>query len=604
MLKFFASSRNEFDQLTNKMLNSDFDIFLDSSKLNKDSETVYRILVRWRSFLSEYVGVIKTTESIGESLENDIKNITTTIEGINNAINEVTMGNSNVTEQIMSISELIFRNNDFVSDIQTAVEDIKSKSNESLVLLNKGNEQIRFQENMTKETINSFEHIKSEVEQLNESASSIMSVMDIINGIAVKTNLLALNANIEAARAGEAGKGFSVVADEIRKLSSGSKESTESIFKLINEIKTRVENISSAVKENENIIETQKNSIKDTSSAFDKINNSIVGIAKSVDNTSEKAKNISENSIEISSSIQSISAVTQETLAMSEEVNASINQEYERIASINDRTYLLLNRIDGMLGELNKFKFRRFATTQSPEHKFQLHVFRKLIENKLGITIESIEIPNTHIFKSIDDGTVDATLAPWIPSMSGYRDKFKNSVREICKNTHGCIMGLTVPNYCSINSIEDIANYIKEIDGKIYSVRRTTYIGSMIQELLNQYGLSGIEVIYMDEEDLFELASKKYKNKDWIVFTGWKPHYIFGACDLKVLKDKKQIFGVEETMTTYVNQNLEKESPELYEILKSFKMDNNGLNRSLFKIKSGVPYMKVVDDFIQEYLNK
>jgi ABC-type proline/glycine betaine transport system substrate-binding protein len=286
---------------------------------------------------------------------------------------------------------------------------------------------------------------------------------------------------------------------------------------------------------------------------------------------------------------------------MSEEVLSSTLEQKNKLGLIEDNTQLLLSKITDNLNELNQYQFLKIATTQSPEHQFQYMLLKHLLLEKFNVHLEGIEIPNNHLFKSLADGTVHLTLAPWMPSMKGYYESYKNQVNQLNVNTEACMMGLTVPSYFKVQSIDDLKNHVTDFKATIYSCKRTTYIGSMIPKLLSDYHLNDIKVIYLDEDKLFETVNEKIGKKENIVFTGWKPHFLFGAYDLKLLYDKKALFGIEENMVTFAHPKLKSKYPEIYQYILNFKINADGLNKALFQLESGRSYENVINDYLSKH---
>lgn len=121
----------------------------------------------------------------------------------------------------------------------------------------------------------SFNHIANETDQnmsllkgLTEQVESISSIAATINSISSQTQLLALNAAIEAAHAGSYGNGFSVVAAEIRKLATNSKEAIIKVDQYVKAIHAEVEKVSSGTSRAKTTVFTNRDLVKQASEEF------------------------------------------------------------------------------------------------------------------------------------------------------------------------------------------------------------------------------------------------------------------------------------------------------------------------------------------------
>jgi methyl-accepting chemotaxis protein len=208
------------------------------------------------------------------------------------------------------------------------------------------------------ESFNSTEKIFSVVQNLTDTTKDIGKFVQSIEDIAEQTNMLALNAAIEAARAGEAGKGFAVVAEEVRQLADQSRQSTEEIIHLMENISEESHMAIKAMEMMRNASEEQNTAVDSTNKAFDDIANGISTIVEKIKAVNDAVIVMQRDKDNVISAIENISSVSEETAASSQEVAATTEQQLKEIDEMKVAAAQLDELVQELDKKLKKFKIR------------------------------------------------------------------------------------------------------------------------------------------------------------------------------------------------------------------------------------------------------
>ncbi|MBA4191092.1 MAG: hypothetical protein C0467_24165 [Planctomycetaceae bacterium] len=171
-----------------------------------------------------------------------------------------------------------------------------------------------------KNTIHGMDRIRDQVQEtakrikrLGESSQEIGQIIQLIDDIADRTSILALNASIQAAMAGEAGRGFAVVAEEVERLADRSTEATKKIATLVKSIQSETNEAVGAMEKGiQEVVEGSKLAGQ-AGQALDEIEGVSNKLADLIQQISHSAAQQARASEGVTEAMVEISSITQDT---------------------------------------------------------------------------------------------------------------------------------------------------------------------------------------------------------------------------------------------------------------------------------------------------
>lgn len=229
-------------------------------------------------------------------------------------------GATAINQMSSTVAEVANHTSDAAGLAQTAINEFKAGQAEV---------------SKTQSSINALADKVSEasdvINHLSEDSRQIGSVLEVIQGIAEQTNLLALNAAIEAARAGEQGRGFAVVADEVRNLAGRTQQSTRQIQAVIEKMQSSSLKAVAVMNEGKAQAET---SVEQAQCAGDSLNAINLSVTKISDMNTQIATAAEEQSVVASEINRNFSQITHSAVLAEEQASkiTFASQQLEQLA--------------------------------------------------------------------------------------------------------------------------------------------------------------------------------------------------------------------------------------------------------------------------------
>ena len=326
----------------------------------RDLEEVFAMMVSdLRDIISEIKGVSSQIQETGGNLGGLIDKVLANSQEIDKSALAIAKGSEAQTLIVQKTFLIIDKSLEEMDEAARQSAQTASKANDALVKTETGGanarETLSYLEDVLKKMVENAEPIY----RLSNKVEKIKMVMRVMEELSQKTDLLSLNASIEATRAGEMGKGFALVANEIRSMAENSKQSSQEIRRIVDDIFEENKAALTSLGKSEDDIAKGREIIQGIVDTFGGMLSGVKDISTEVKKVEDVARKQAKEMRGLLSQFQELSRLAQENFMSTQKTTIGTKNQKEEIREIVTAMKSLNVLSDKMMETQRRFRLRR-----------------------------------------------------------------------------------------------------------------------------------------------------------------------------------------------------------------------------------------------------
>lgn len=205
------------------------------------------------------------------------------------------------------------------------------------------------------------------------------------------------------------------------------------------------------------------------------------------------------------------------------------------------------------------------------------HLAQVALEDK-GYDVELTNLEPGLIYGELskENSKGDVFLDAWLPNThKDYWADYGDNLDKLGESFSNGETGLVVPSYVTINSITELNANKDKFDGEIIGIGSGAGIHANTLKAIDEYDLD-FEQITSSGPAMVASLEKAVNNNEWIVITGWKPHFKWARFDLKFLEDPKDVYPM-DVCAIVSRKGLKEDMPEVAHFFENFNLTEDQL---------------------------